>query len=59
MAVRWENENSEFQNPFHKGSRPILIEHFCGDNLKLAREEDVMDAVERAAKAVDAFTREW
>ena len=30
-----------------------------GDNLKLAREEDVMDAVERAADAVDAFTREW
>ena len=26
---------------------------------KLAREEDVVDAVERAAKAVDAFTREW
>ncbi|XP_022796261.1 uncharacterized protein LOC111334708 [Stylophora pistillata] len=30
-----------------------------GDNLKLATKEDVVDAVKRAADAVDAFTREW
>ena len=23
--------SQEFQNPFHKGSWPILIEHFCGE----------------------------
>ncbi|XP_066022858.1 uncharacterized protein [Pocillopora verrucosa] len=40
-------------------SQPILIERFCGDNLQLAREEDVVDAMKRAADAVDAFTREW
>lgn len=40
-------------------SQPILIERFCGDNLKLATKEDVVDAVKRAADAVDAFTREW
>ncbi|XP_066025275.1 eukaryotic translation initiation factor 5B-like isoform X2 [Pocillopora verrucosa] len=40
-------------------SRPILIERFCGDNLQLAREEDMVDAMKRAADAVDAFTREW
>ncbi|XP_066016277.1 uncharacterized protein [Pocillopora verrucosa] len=40
-------------------SRPILIERFCGDNLQLAQEEDMVDAMKRAADAVDAFTREW
>ena len=32
---------------------------WLGDNLQLAREEDVVDAMKRAADAVDAFTREW
>ena len=32
FAVKiYTSYSQEFQNPFHKGSRPILIEHFCGE----------------------------